>query len=124
MFYTAIKGAKGGVIIRSGGEEGGIQGGSKIDARSINSATLTSLIARPSDFSFRGRCFIGGGGGERGGKAGFWKEGKDRNCSSRCRSSTCCARRCRRRRSLTDFLMFKKVLKKKRKKRDRGEEMV
>lgn len=42
------------------GEEGGIQGGSKIDARSINSATLTSLIARPSDFSFRGRCFIGG----------------------------------------------------------------
>lgn len=65
MFYTPIKGAKGGVIIRRGG--GGIQGGSKIDARSINSATLTSLIGRPSDFSFRGRCFIGRGGkrGER-----------------------------------------------------------
>lgn len=44
MFYTPIKG-------RSNNKKGGIQGGSKIDARSINSATLTSLIGRPSDFS-------------------------------------------------------------------------
>lgn len=77
MFYTPIKGAKGGVIIRRGG--GGIQGGSKIDARSINSATLTSLIGRPSDFSFRGRCFIG-----RGGKRG---RGEERQvCEGRQRS--------------------------------------
>lgn len=59
------------------GEEGGIQGGSKIDARSINSATLTSLIARPSDFSFRGRCFIGGGRGE--GREGRFLEGRQRS---------------------------------------------
>lgn len=118
MFYTPIKGAKGGVIIRRGG--GGIQGGSKIDARSINSATLTSLIGRPSDFSFRGRCFIGRGG----------KRGRGREAGLRRKAKIGIARRvvvhrpAARRRSLTDFSMFKKVLKKKRKKRKGGEEMV
>lgn len=118
MFYTPIKGAKGGVIIRRGG--GGIQGGSKIDARSINSATLTSLIGRPSDFSFRGRCFIGRGG----------KRGRGERGSLRRKAKIEIARRvvvhrpAARRRSLTDFSMFKKVLKKKRKKRKGGEEMV
>lgn len=114
----ADKRSKGRSNNKEGG--GGIQGGSKIDARSINSATLTSLIGRPSDFSFRGRCFIGRGG----------KRGRGREAGLRRKAKIEIARRvvvhrpAARRRSLTDFSMFKKVLKKKRKKRKGGEEMV
>lgn len=79
MFYAAIKGAS--AVMRGGG---GIEGGSKIDARSINSATLTSLIAhRPSSFLVSRTLFYTVRGGEG-------REAKiSRNCSSRCRSSTC-----------------------------------